>query len=74
MTTTIIKANIFKAGNNKRIKELNNKIKEIQNLSKIKQRKKHNKDKIKEYKARIKELEKSNTRIKLSIKNKNRKN
>ena len=58
-----IQANDFKAGNNKRIKKLEEEIKDINNLSKLKQRKKTNKQKIQWKKAQIEELKWTNKQI-----------
>ena len=59
----IIQANVFKAGNNKRIKKLEEEIKDISNLSKVKQRKKINKQKLQWKKAQIEELKRTNKQI-----------
>ena len=65
----MIKANVFKAGNNRRIKNLTGEINDIGKLSRLKQKKKNNKDKIKKSKAQIKELERTNDQIRKLIKN-----
>ena len=67
----IIQANVFKAGNNERIKKLQGEINDIEKLSKIKQRKKHNKQKIQKNKAQIKELQRTNKQIRTLSKTNN---